>query len=226
MKVLDNLDMNNNQILNSVLHTTVVDPPDEDGRKAGKMIYNSTEKKVKYSDGDTWYTLKSNNNPECPYCTYESELDSGNYTGTEILNEIFDYDGDGVLNIKNLLDDFKAKNGYNLYECVSPFTIIYKMCQTSSMTGNQQVTYSTDTRHLYGKVLGKRVQAVFNTSTGGAPSQIVNRYLISVEVPIFDNNDFCKSIVKGIVHLVVLKDGIQYSSSKPSLVTNTITYQN
>lgn len=53
ISILNNLNLNNNQLLNAKLHVLSSDPT----ANAGKIIYNSTDKVVKYSDGSSWYTL-------------------------------------------------------------------------------------------------------------------------------------------------------------------------
>lgn len=53
ISILNNLNLNNNQLLNAKLHVLSEDPT----VNAGKIIYNSTDKVVKYSDGSKWYAL-------------------------------------------------------------------------------------------------------------------------------------------------------------------------
>lgn len=57
MKVLSNLDLTKNQLLNSVIQRVSEDPTTK--LQAGWLIFNTTESKLKYYNGDAWVTIGS-----------------------------------------------------------------------------------------------------------------------------------------------------------------------
>lgn len=57
MKVLSNLDLTKNQLINSVIQRVSEDPTTK--LQAGWLIFNTTEAKLKYYNGEAWVTIGS-----------------------------------------------------------------------------------------------------------------------------------------------------------------------
>lgn len=207
MKILTDINLNGNQILNSVVHTTVIDPPDEIGKKAGKLIYNSTDNKLRYADGNEWHTLKTTDiESEIPYCTFLGEIEANQVTGEEVIKELIKYDGSDGSRFEDWLSDFKKQNGYNAYDSTAPFVIVYKATESMEMAGSTAVKKSNIKINVQCKLLSKTDEVIY-TGDNISNSQTYYRFQMNVI-------DSVSKQTEAIVELAVVNNSFQYSSVK------------
>lgn len=220
MKILTDINLNGNQILNSVVHTTVIDPPDEVGKKAGKLIYNSTDNKLKYAYGNKWHTLKTTDiESEIPYCTFLGEIEADQVTGEEVIKELIKYDGSDGSRFEDWLSDFKKQNGYNAYDSTAPFVIVYQSAESMETVGSTAVAKTNIKINVQCKLLSKTEQIIY-TNSGNNISNAQTYYRFQMNVI-----DSVSKQTEAIIELAVVNNSFQYSSVKA--YTRTISdYKN
>lgn len=216
MKILTDINLNGNQILNSVVHTTAIDPPDEVGRKAGKLIYNSTDNKLKYADGNEWHTLKTTDNPEVPYCNFIGEIEANQVTGEEVIKELIKYDGSDGCRFEDWLSDFKKQNGYNAYDSTAPFVIVYESAESMEMVGSTAVAKTNIKINVQCKLLSKTDEVIY-TGDNISNSQTYYRFQMNVI-------DSVSKQTEAIIELAVVNKIFQYSTVKAYVRTIDYTY--
>lgn len=99
MKILTNLDLVKNQLINCVVQKVSVDPSTK--LAAGWIIFNTTDSKLKYYNGTTWIALSS----EADSVTIDTEIDSSS-TNTDVAGAKAVYDF-----VTDNLEDIRAVSG-------------------------------------------------------------------------------------------------------------------
>lgn len=99
MKVLSNLDLVKNQLINCVIQKVAADPSAK--LAAGWVVFNTTDSKLKYYNGTNWVTLSS----EADNVTIDTEIDSSS-TNTDAAGAKAVYDF-----VTDNLEDIRAVTG-------------------------------------------------------------------------------------------------------------------
>lgn len=140
MKILNDIDISNNQVKNMIVDTQSSDP--EENNTEGKIIYNSTDKKIKYFDGDKYQSIKCMSDMFLPYCEFEI-TDSTITKNEDIIKEVFG----NYSNCNTWIKSFETINNCRFYQNKSPFLIIIKLPKTTTTYGS--TTYDNTPYYYY-----------------------------------------------------------------------------
>lgn len=96
MKVLTDIDMNNNEIMEVIIHKVSSDPT-VSAKSLGMIIFNTTDKKLKYYNGSEWVTIGTGSGETITIDT--SLSDSSTNSNAAGSKAVVDY-------VKNSIKDF------------------------------------------------------------------------------------------------------------------------
>lgn len=98
MKVLTDIDMNNNQVIQVIIHKVSSDPT-VSAKNLGMIIFNTTDKKLKYYNGSEWVTIGTGSGGTITIDTLLS--DSSTNSNAAGSKAVVDY-------VKNSVKDFTS----------------------------------------------------------------------------------------------------------------------
>lgn len=128
MKILNDIDISNNQAKNMIVDTRSSDP--EENNTEGKIIYNSTDKKMKYFDGDKYQSIKCMSDMSLPYCEFEITDSVVTTKNEDIIKYVFG----NYSNCNTWMKSFETINNRRFYKNISPFLIIIKLPKITNVT--------------------------------------------------------------------------------------------
>lgn len=110
MKVLTELNMEGNELINVIIYKVSSDPTNVPANKAGMIIYNTTDKKLKYFNGTEWVTTGNGSGPIVNIDTILS--DTSTNTNAAGSKAVVDYVKLSLVDYKSFMDEFNAiENG-------------------------------------------------------------------------------------------------------------------
>lgn len=122
MKVLTDINMNNNEIIQVIIHKVSSDPT-VSAKNAGMIIFNTTDKKLKYYDGSEWVIIGTGSGGTITIDT--SLSDSSTNSNAAGSKAVVDYVKNSTKDFNSIVNAIKAvNNGEVLKSNSSTGTII------------------------------------------------------------------------------------------------------
>lgn len=107
MKVLTDIDMNNNQVIQVIIHKVSSDPT-VSAKNLGMIIFNTTDKKLKYYNGSEWVTIGTGSGGTITIDTLLS--DSSTNSNAAGSKAVVDYVKNSVKDFTSIVNAIKAVN--------------------------------------------------------------------------------------------------------------------
>lgn len=167
MKILANLDLVKNQLLNAIAQNVATDPTE--GLVEGWVIYNTTDHVFKYYNGTAWVPLteaatvtvetsindqSTNDNPVGPAAVYDFTTDPANWsTGTD--GQVLVVDGTSVAGVS--IDSTPSEDSTNLVTSGGVKAAIDAIDPTGGVANGQLLTSVVTTDPDSGEVTSRTV---------------------------------------------------------------------
>lgn len=107
MKVLTDINMNNNEIIQVIIHKVNSDPT-VSAKNAGMIIFNTTDKKLKYYDGSEWVIIGTGSGGTITIDT--SLSDSSTNSNAAGSKAVVDYVKNSTKDFNSIVNAIKAVN--------------------------------------------------------------------------------------------------------------------
>ena len=107
MKVLTDIDMNNNQVIQVIIHKVSSDPT-VSAKNLGMIIFNTTDKKLKYYNGSEWVTIGTGSGGTITIDTLLS--DSSTNSNAAGSKAVVDYVKNSTKDFNSIVNAIKAVN--------------------------------------------------------------------------------------------------------------------
>lgn len=107
MKVLTDINMNNNEIIQVIIHKVSSDPT-VSAKNAGMIIFNTTDKKLKYYDGSEWVIIGTGSGGTITIDT--SLSDSSTNSNAAGSKAVVDYVKNSTKDFNSIVNAIKAIN--------------------------------------------------------------------------------------------------------------------
>lgn len=107
MKVLTDINMNNNEIIQVIIHKVSSDPT-VSAKNAGMIIFNTTDKKLKYYNGSEWVTIGTGSGGTITIDTLLS--DSSTNSNAAGSKAVVDYVKNSTKDFNSIVNAIKAVN--------------------------------------------------------------------------------------------------------------------
>ena len=107
MKVLTDINMNNNEIIQVIIHKVSSDPT-VSAKNAGMIIFNTTDKKLKYYDGSEWVIIGTGSGGTITIDT--SLSDSSTNSNAAGSKAVVDYVKNSTKDFNSIVNAIKAVN--------------------------------------------------------------------------------------------------------------------
>lgn len=107
MKVLTDINMNNNEIIQVIIHKVSSDPT-VSAKNAGMIIFNTTDKKLKYYDGSEWVIIGTGSGGTITIDT--SLSDSSTNSNAAGSKAVVDYVKNSTKDFNSVVNAIKAVN--------------------------------------------------------------------------------------------------------------------
>lgn len=107
MKVLTDINMNNNEIIQVIIHKVSSDPT-VSAKNAGMIIFNTTDKKLKYYDGSEWVIIGTGSGGTITIDT--SLSDSSTNSNAAGSKAVVDYVKNSIKDFNSIVNAIKAVN--------------------------------------------------------------------------------------------------------------------
>lgn len=107
MKVLTDINMNNNEITQVIIHNVSSDPT-VSAKNAGMIIFNTTDKKLKYYNGSEWVTIGTGSGGTITIDT--SLSDSSTNSNAAGSKAVVDYVKNSTKDFNSIVNAIKAVN--------------------------------------------------------------------------------------------------------------------
>ena len=107
MKVLTDINMNNNEIIQVIIHNVSSDPT-VSAKNAGMIIFNTTDKKLKYYNGSEWVTIGTSSGGTITIDT--SLSDSSTNSNAAGSKAVVDYVKNSTKDFNSIVNAIKAVN--------------------------------------------------------------------------------------------------------------------
>lgn len=107
MKVLTDINMNNNEIIQVIIHKVSSDPT-VSAKNAGMIIFNTTDKKLKYYNGSEWVTIGTGSGGTITIDTVLS--DSSTNSNAAGSKAVVDYVKNSTKDFNSIVNAIKAVN--------------------------------------------------------------------------------------------------------------------
>ena len=107
MKVLTDINMNNNEVLQVIIHKVSSDPT-VSAKNAGMIIFNTTDKKLKYYNGSEWVTIGTGSGGTITIDTLLS--DSSTNSNAAGSKAVVDYVKNSTKDFNSIVNAIKAVN--------------------------------------------------------------------------------------------------------------------